>query len=116
MEIEIKETGSREEFWLVDRETGRDWSRDFVVGADPDNFIYDYEKDIYVCDQASYEWWDRVVKEHQKAGDAKIEFLASIEDREEREGAEYEIIEAMDCDLEDQPGRIMTTIEEIKNR
>ncbi|MCF6777628.1 hypothetical protein L3V83_13745 [Thiotrichales bacterium 19X7-9] len=74
MKIYVNETGRYEDLVIIDPETNVEWTQDFIgnTGAFNDGiFIYSDDKDAYICDQESFEWWDKVIKDHQKLENRK---------------------------------------------
>ena len=68
MKIIIKETSAIQTLSIIDPKSGVDYIADFIgnTGALIDGqFRWDEERDAYVCDQATFEWWDAVVTANQ---------------------------------------------------
>ena len=117
MRVLIRETGEIDELVITDAKTGLAWTGDFVgnAGAFIDGqFVYDEDEDYYVADQDTFDWWENVAGEYEKADYAKKEFLDSIEDEDARIKYDLMIQDACNCDLEYMPNNIMQTIAEIK--
>jgi hypothetical protein len=72
MKIFIKETSASAVLSLIDPKSGTEYASDFVgsEGATSDGqFTWDEALDAYVCDQATFDWWDTVVTDHQALDD-----------------------------------------------
>jgi hypothetical protein len=68
IKVIINETGLQETLSIIDLRTNVDFIKDFVgnYGAFSDGqFIYDEEIDAYRCDQNTYDWWAKVISDHQ---------------------------------------------------
>lgn len=68
MKIIINETNTIESLEIIDPCTGIDWIKDFIgnAGALSDGqFEWDDEQDAYLCDQATFDWWEKVVLDNE---------------------------------------------------
>jgi len=68
MKIMIKETSVAKTLSIIDPNSGVDFIKDFVgnTGAFIDGqFQWDEDRDCYVCDQDTFDWWDTVVTDVQ---------------------------------------------------
>lgn len=105
MEIIIKETDAVETLSIIDPKSGVDYISDFVgnTGALIDGqFDWDEDRDAYVCDQETYNWWDTVVTANQSLVDRIHELIQD-------HGSEtvYEVIWAAgSVDLEDHAANV----------
>ena len=75
MKIKIKETGKIENLSIIDPKSGVNWISDFIGNADG---FAQFEKEIdedgdateyWICDQSTFDWWDKVVDEYQNLED-----------------------------------------------
>lgn len=100
MKIIINETKQTKQLSIIDPETGVDWIADFVgnTGALTDGqFVYSDEQDAYLCDQSTFDWWVKVVNDHQVVAD-RIAALNSVHGSD----AVFEVVANVGgCDLED---------------
>lgn len=75
MKIIIKETNEVKELSIIDPNSGVDYIDDFIgnTGALNDGqFLWDDEDDAadaYICDQETFDWWDKVVSDNQALED-----------------------------------------------
>lgn len=79
MHIIIRESGAEAGLSLVDHVSGVDYIVDFVgnAGALIDGqFVWDAERDAYVCDQGTYDWWRPVVEAEQALHNRLAELIA----------------------------------------
>lgn len=117
MNILIKETLAVETLSIIDPKSGVDYISDFIgnTGALIDGqFAWDEEKNTYVCDQETFNWWNKVVGEHQALN-------YRIQDLTEEHGSEavndaYIDQERCHVDLEDLPYQINTALDEAFGR
>ena len=68
MQVRIKETGKVDKLTLLDPETGVDYTVDFIGGTaalNDGHFIYDEDQGTYLCDQQTFEWWEKVLGDNQ---------------------------------------------------
>lgn len=109
MNIIIKETGKQEVLELIDRKSGVNSVIDLIGNHGAlDQFDYDSDNNVYVCDQITFDWWAKVVADQQALEDR----IAELKD-EYGSGAVYEAIgNAGDCDLEDQAAAINAALDE----
>jgi hypothetical protein len=69
MKIIINETGAVETLSIIGAKSGLNYISDFVgnQGALSDGqFVWDEDQDAYVCDQETFDWWQKVVEENQE--------------------------------------------------
>lgn len=72
MQIFIKDSGKEETLALYDTKTGIDYINDFIgnEGALRDGqFVYDDDRNTYVCNQDTFDWWEKVVDDNQDLND-----------------------------------------------
>lgn len=108
MKVFIKETQEVKELSIVD-ENGIDWTGDFINVSVRDEFSFNDDEGYYETDLESYEWWERIIEEHQKLNDR-------IHELKEEHGydAVYEVIkDAYEVDLEDQPASVHAALDEV---
>ncbi|SMB89282.1 hypothetical protein SAMN05660772_02863 [Pasteurella testudinis DSM 23072] len=68
MEIIIRQTNKKESLTIIDPKTGCNYISDFIgnTGALNDGqFTYDDDKNAWICDQDTFDWWEYVVAENQ---------------------------------------------------
>ncbi len=78
MKTIIKESGVEKVLSYVTN--GIDWAKDFIGnhGAFADGqFAYDSEKDVYLCEKETYDWWEKVFADHEQL-ESRIEELKEI--------------------------------------
>jgi len=78
MQVRIKETGEIAELTIIDPKTGLDWAAD-ITGND-DNFGYDEDYDVRVCDQETFDWWANLIRRYQKVDDRYYEIRKGLDD------------------------------------
>lgn len=78
MQVKIKETGNVEELEIIDPKTGLDWAAD-MTGND-ENFEYDEDEGVRVCDQETFDWWHDLIQRYQKADNRLHEIRESQDD------------------------------------
>ena len=111
MKIIIKETSAVETLSIIDPKSGVDYISDFIgnTGALNDGqFEWDEDRDAYVCDQETFDWWDTVVTANQSLDDRIHELV-------EEHGSEavYEVIRAAgSVDLEDHAANVNQALDE----
>jgi len=111
MKIIIKETYAIETLSIIDPKSGVDYISDFIgnTGALIDGqFEWDEDRDAYVCDQETFDWWSTVVTANQ-ALDDRINALV------QEHGSEtvYEVIHAAgSVDLEDHAPNVNQALDE----
>lgn len=69
MKIIIKETNKKENLLILDQKTGINFIGDFIgkYGAFQDGqFVFNEELDAHICDQDTFDWWNKVVHDNQK--------------------------------------------------
>lgn len=111
MNIVIKETNARESLEIIDPRTGVNWIQDFIgnAGALSDGqFEWDDELDAYVCDQETFDWWQKVVEENQELENRIFE----LEDKHGREAVYAVITDAGSNDLEDHARYVNQALDE----
>lgn len=111
MKIIIKETSATETLSIIDPKSGVDYISDFIsnTGALIDGqFEWDEDRDAYVCDQDTFDWWSVVVTTNQALNDR-------IHDLVQEHGSEkvYEVIHAAgSVDLEDHAANVNQALDE----
>jgi len=68
MDVIIKETGELKELWVTGP-NGTDDTDDFVGnsgGFTNRDFVYDEEREVYVCSQDAYDWWEKVISDNER--------------------------------------------------
>ena len=68
MKIIIKETSAIGALSIIEPKTGLEYIIDYIAnsGALIDGqFEWDEDREAYVCDQATYDWWTAVVADNQ---------------------------------------------------
>ena len=117
MNIIIKETLAVETLSIIDPKSGVDYISDFIgnQGALSDGqFTWNDEKHAFECDQDTFDWWDKVVAEHQALG-YRIQELAEEHGAEAVHNA-YVEHERSHVDLEDLPHAINSALDEAFGR
>lgn len=112
MKIIIRETEGQQELNIYDARTGVNWIMDLLGNADAlldGQFDWDEDLDAWVCDQDTWDWWCRVVREYQEADDR-------IQEMREEYG--YERIDQLTHsvhynDLEDWPGAVNASLDKF---
>jgi len=111
MKIIIKETSVVETLSIIDPKSGVDYISDFIgnTGALIDGqFEWDEDRDAYVCDQETFDWWDTVVTANQSLDDRIHELV-----KEHGSEAVYEVIHAAgSVDLEDHAANVNQALDE----
>jgi hypothetical protein len=90
MKVFIKQTGNIETLSIIDAKTNTNWVSDFIgnAGATIDGqFTWDDEKDLYVCDKDTYDWWETAINLTEKACNLKYEM-----EKEHGFDAVYEVL------------------------
>ena len=112
MNIRIEETGTMETLSLTDPDSGISWINDLMgnYGALPDR---DPESNVYVMSQEDFDWWADLTAEYQDADDRWFELRQSLtgDDRDQAD----RLMQSIDCDLEDLPGLIQQTCDDVEN-
>ena len=85
---------------------GTEWTQDFV--ADCDDIFYDNEKEMYVTDPETFEWWSDIVAKENRI--SEMEEQLSEEDRER-----YVKDNGNWCDLETTVNQQLCWLEEHLN-
>lgn len=70
MQVKIIETGAEETLSAVDAASGCEWTRDLIGNYNAFNdgqFSKIEDSGIYLCDQATYDWWSAVIDNLNKA-------------------------------------------------
>lgn len=108
MKIVIRETGEQQTLEMIAPDTGIDYVQDFIgnTGALANGqFVYDYDQDAYVCDNVTFEWWNKVCADNE-ALEERIYRL-----RKEHGDNVYDVI-ATHCDLEDHAASVNAALDE----
>lgn len=112
MKIIIKETNATETLSIIDSRTSTDYTVDFIGnnGALSDNqFKLDEETGFYHCDQDTFDWWEKVLADHQEVDDR----IKSLSDQFGSDKVQNIISKAnVFADLEDQPAFINNALDE----
>ena len=93
MQIIIDDTSEIETLSIIDPKTGVDYIADFIgnTGALSDGqFCWDQDRNVYICDQDTFNWWSTVVTANQ-ALDYRINDL----EQEHGSDAVYQVIQAV---------------------
>ena len=72
MNIIINQTSVAKTLSIFDPKTDIDYISDFIgnTGALTDGqFIWDDDRDAYLCDQDTFDWWEKVVNDNQELED-----------------------------------------------
>jgi hypothetical protein len=105
MNCYIKETKQIKTLELISAQTQCDFLADLMgnYGALNDGqFVFDAERDAYICAQETFKWWDNVIDEHQE-----LEYRIHELIQEHGRDAVLEVIEdAGDGDLESHASRM----------
>jgi hypothetical protein len=110
MNIIIKETAATETLSIIDPKTGVDYIIDFIgnTGALRNEFDRDEERDVFICDQETFNWWYTVVTEHQALENRIHELI-----NEHGSEAVYDVVHAAgSVDLEDHTGNVNQALDE----
>jgi hypothetical protein len=112
MKIIIKETSAVETLSIIDPKSGVNYISDFIgnTGAlnDGHQFEWDEDREAYVCDQETFDWWDTVVTANQSLDDRIIELV-----KEHGSEAVYEVIHAAgSVDLENHAANVNHALDE----
>lgn len=111
MKIIIKETSETKNLSIIDPKSGVDYTEDFIGNAGGflyDQFKWDDENRAYWCDQATFDWWDRVVNDNQL-----LEYRIHELVKEHGSDAVYEAIDAAgSVDLEDHAANVNQALDE----
>lgn len=112
MNIIIKETNATETLSIIDSRTNVNYVSDFIGNTgDLDNgqFVYDEDQDAYICDQDTFDWWEKVLADHQEVDDR----IKSLSDQFGVDEINHIISKAnVFADLEDQPAFINNALDE----
>jgi hypothetical protein len=76
MQVKIIETGVEETLCAVDAASGCDWTRDLIGNYDAFNdgqFSEIDDSGVYLCSQATYDWWSAVIDNLNKADEMVLE-------------------------------------------
>lgn len=80
-------------------------------GLSDGQFRYNEEADAYECTPETFEWWKRVLADHQTLEDMIAELAELIE--EHGSDKVHEVVNSVgDYDLEDQPAAIRAALDE----
>ena len=72
MDVIIIETGVRESLNAIDASTGCDYTRDLIgnTGALTNGqFVQVEDTGVYLCSQAEYDWWAKVICDYNEASE-----------------------------------------------
>lgn len=112
MDIIIRESQKTEELSIIDPRTGVNYISDFVgnTGAHTDGqFEWDEDKDAYICDQDTFDWWSKVVDDNQKLEDR----IYQLREEHGHDAVEQAIGDAFDCDLEDHARAVNQVLDDV---
>lgn len=116
MDIIIKETGASETLEIVDYRTKVNYVKDFIGNSGDLNngiFVYDEEQDAYICEQDTFDWWEKVLYDHQEVDDR----IKEMSDKYGDPTIQNVINKAnVFADLEDQPDFINKALDEFLYR
>lgn len=111
MQVKIRETGKIATLSMIDPRTSTDCVVDFIgnYGALTDGqFTYNDEQGIYLCDQETFDWWQKVAADHQ-AMEERIKELTDVHGYDRV----YTVVDqAGQYDLDDMPAAIMAALDE----
>lgn len=111
MKVFIKESATAETLSIIDPKTGVNYVADFIgnTGALADGqFVWDEERDTYVCDQKTFDWWSSVITA-QQALDYRTRELIN----EHGPKAVHDVIHAAGgVDLEDHAANVNRALDE----
>jgi hypothetical protein len=111
MKIIIRETNHHETLSISDPRTGIDYTSDFIgnAGALIDGqFEYDDDQGAYVCDQGTYDWWQKVLADNQALEDRIYELV-----HEHGSDAVYAVVnDAGSTDIEDHAANVNQALDE----
>ncbi|EGY51312.1 hypothetical protein [Neisseria shayeganii] len=111
MEIIIKETNTRETLSIIDHKTGCNFIADFIgnTGAlDDGQFEWNEEQNAYICNQETFDWWEKVISDNQALENRIAELI-----EEHGSDAVYKVVaDAAYGDLEDHAAIINSELDE----
>ena len=111
MKIIIKETQAIETLSIIDPKTGVDYILDLIgnAGALIDGqFEWNEDRDAYICDQETFDWWEEVVASNQELVDRTHELV-----KEHGSETVYEVIHAAgSVDLEEHAANANKALDE----
>lgn len=110
--MKVLVNGELKELVLYEIENGyvlTNWVIDFIGDHIIDDFTYDEERDVYITDQETFEWWEKVIKDRQKL-DERIDDLIQIHGYDK-------VVEAIDkagnVELECEAAAINAALDEV---
>lgn len=80
MKVKIRETGKIEDL-SIKSENGVNWVNDLVGNAgalDDGQFVYEYDEDVYLADQATFDWWAGYIADTNQTDREIAELSAKI--------------------------------------
>jgi len=106
MEIIIKETSEVENISIIDPTSGVNYISDFI---DSSAFDWDEDRDAYVCDRETFDWWDTVVADHQLLNERIADLV-----KEHGSEAVYEVVNtAGNVDLADYAATVNQNLDDV---
>lgn len=79
MKVKIRETGKIEDLSITSN--GVNWVNDLVGNAgafDDGQFVYEYDEDVYVADQTTFDWWAGYIADTNQTDREIAELSAKI--------------------------------------
>ena len=110
MNIFIKDTNKQTNLSIIDPHNGSDYIQDFIgnTGALSDGqFTWDDEQSAFVCDQLTFDWWEKVVNDNQKIEDR----IRALVDKHGSESVHAIVHSVGNCDLEDYANLVNTELD-----
>lgn len=80
MNIKIRETGEVKELSIC-HSGNIEWTQDLIGNAGALNdgqFKYDYDADVYVSDQDTYDWWAQYIADHEATEREIVELAGKL--------------------------------------
>ncbi len=111
MNIIIKETGEAKEIKMIDV-NGVDGVCDFIGNNSFDALEYNDDDEVVMTSE-NYDWWFDLCTKYQGAENELNELKRNLDCVKQNDMREW-LQDRMNCDLEDQPVVMLSTIEEFK--
>lgn len=111
MKVIIKETKATRTFELIDPKSGVNYVTDFIGNAGGfvnGDFSWNEEQGAYVCNQDSYDWWEKVIADNQ-ALDHRI---SELSEKHGNDAVSDVVLAAATTDLEDHAGAVNFALDE----
>lgn len=68
MKVKIKESGNIESLSIIDPRTGCCCIKDLILKNECySDFVHDEERDVWSCDQETFEWWSEHIRATEQA-------------------------------------------------